>query len=230
MNNRILIIEDDMAIAEVERDYLQFNNFDVDVETDGSIGLQRALDEPYDLILLDVMLPHTDGYEICTRIRQKRNIPILMVSARKEEIDKIRGLGFGADDYITKPFSLAELAARVRAHLARYERLVTASPEDMEIVSVRGIKLDKNARRAWVNNEEVILTSKEFDILLFFIEHPNTVYSKDELFKEVWNMDAVGDNATVTVHIKRLREKIEINSNKPQYIETVWGVGYRFRV
>jgi DNA-binding response OmpR family regulator len=153
-----------------------------------------------------------------------------MVSARKEDIDKIRGLGLGADDYITKPFSPSELVARVKAHIARYDRLVGAQPNDNDVMRIRGIKIDKTARRVWVNGEEKTLTSREFELLVFLAEHPNHVFSKEEIFKEIWNMDSVGDIATVTVHIKKLREKIELNTNKPQYIETIWGVGYRFKV
>ncbi|MCR5641607.1 MAG: response regulator transcription factor [Lachnospiraceae bacterium] len=230
MSNRILIVEDEQAIAELEKDYLELSGFEVEIVGDGQIGLQRALDEDYDMFILDVMLPHMDGFEICKRIRQDRNTPILMVSARKEDIDKIRGLGLGADDYITKPFSPSELVARVKAHIARYDRLVGSQPIDNEIMRIRGIKIDKTARRVWVNGEEKQLTSREFELLVFLAEHPNHVFSKEEIFQEIWNMDSVGDIATVTVHIKKLREKIELNTNKPQYIETIWGVGYRFKV
>ncbi len=230
MSNRILVIEDEEAIAELERDYLELSGFSVEIVNDGRVGLQKALNEDYDMFILDVMLPHIDGFEICKRIREDRNTPILMVSARKEDIDKIRGLGLGADDYITKPFSPSELVARVKAHIARYDRLVGAQPNDNDVMRIRGIKIDKTARRVWVNGEEKTLTSREFELLVFLAEHPNHVFSKEEIFKEIWNMDSVGDIATVTVHIKKLREKIELNTNKPQYIETIWGVGYRFKV
>ncbi|MBE5908203.1 MAG: response regulator transcription factor [Lachnospiraceae bacterium] len=230
MSNRILVIEDEEAIAELERDYLELSGFSVEIVNDGRLGLQKALNEDYDMFILDVMLPHIDGFEICKRIREDRNTPILMVSARKEDIDKIRGLGLGADDYITKPFSPSELVARVKAHIARYDRLVGAQPNDNDVMRIRGIKIDKTARRVWVNGEEKTLTSREFELLVFLAEHPNHVFSKEEIFKEIWNMDSVGDIATVTVHIKKLREKIELNTNKPQYIETIWGVGYRFKV
>ncbi|MBQ2578124.1 MAG: response regulator transcription factor, partial [Lachnospiraceae bacterium] len=206
------------------------SGFSVEIVNDGRLGLQKALNEDYDMFILDVMLPHIDGFEICKRIREDRNTPILMVSARKEDIDKIRGLGLGADDYITKPFSPSELVARVKAHIARYDRLVGAQPNDNDVMRIRGIKIDKTARRVWVNGEEKTLTSREFELLVFLAEHPNHVFSKEEIFKEIWNMDSVGDIATVTVHIKKLREKIELNTNKPQYIETIWGVGYRFKV
>lgn len=230
MSNRILVIEDEEAIAELERDYLELSGFSVEIVSDGRIGLQKALNEDYDMFILDVMLPHMDGFEICKRIREDRNTPILMVSARKEDIDKIRGLGLGADDYITKPFSPSELVARVKAHIARYDRLVGSQPNDNDVMRIRGIKIDKTARRVWVNGEEKTLTSREFELLVFLAEHPNHVFSKEEIFKEIWNMESVGDIATVTVHIKKLREKIELNTNKPQYIETIWGVGYRFKV
>lgn len=230
MSNRILVIEDEEAIAELERDYLELSGFSVEIVNDGRLGLQKALNEDYDMFILDVMLPHIDGFEICKRIREDRNTPILMVSARKEDIDKIRGLGLGADDYITKPFSPSELVARVKAHIARYDRLVGAQPNDNDVMRIRGIKIDKTARRVWVNGEEKTLTSREFELLVFLAEHPNHVFSKEEIFKKIWNMESVGDIATVTVHIKKLREKIELNTNKPQYIETIWGVGYRFKV
>lgn len=228
--SRILIIEDEEAIAELEKDYLELSDFEVKIKNDGESGLKAALDEVYDLIVLDLMLPGIDGFEICKEIREKKNIPIIMVSAKKEDIDKIRGLGLGADDYMTKPFSPSELVARVKAHLARYERLVSASAPQNDVIEIRGIKIDKTARRVWVDGEEKTFTGKEFDLLTFLAEHPNHVYTKDELFREIWDMDSIGDIATVTVHIKKIREKIEFDSANPQYIETIWGVGYRFKV
>ena len=182
------------------------------------------------MYILDLMLPGTDGFEICKKIREKKNTPILMVSAKKDDIDKIRGLGLGADDYITKPFSPSELVARVKAHLARYERLIGSNVQKNDIIEIRGIRIDKTARRVWVNDEEKQFTTKEFDLLTFLAEHPNHVFTKDELFKEIWDMDSIGDIATVTVHIKKIREKIETDTSKPQYIETIWGVGYRFKL
>ena len=176
------------------------------------------------------MLPGTDGFEICKRIREKKNTPILMVSAKKDDIDKIRGLGLGADDYITKPFSPSELVARVKAHLARYERLIGSNAQKNDIIEIRGIRIDKTARRVWVNEEEKQFTTKEFDLLTFLAENPNHVFTKDELFSKIWDMESIGDIATVTVHIKKIREKIEFNTAKPQYIETIWGVGYRFKL
>ena len=228
--SRILIVEDEVAIADLEKDYLELSGFEVEIENDGRSGLNRALNEEFDLFILDLMLPEVDGFEICRQIREKKNTPILMVSAKKDDIDKIRGLGLGADDYVTKPFSPSELGARVKAHLARYERLIGSNVPENDIVEIRGIRIDKTARRVWVNGEEKQFTTKEFDLLTFLAEHPNHVFTKEELFREIWDMESIGDIATVTVHIKKIREKIELNTTKPQYIETIWGVGYRFKL
>lgn len=228
--SRILIVEDEVAIADLEKDYLELSGFEVEIENDGTNGLARARAEDFDLFILDLMLPGIDGFEICKEIREKKNTPILMVSAKKDDIDKIRGLGLGADDYITKPFSPSELVARVKAHLARYERLIGTNVPEGDIVEIRGIKIDKTARRVWVNGEEKQFTTKEFDLLTFLAENPNHVFTKEELFREIWDMESIGDIATVTVHIKKIREKIEMNTAKPQYIETIWGVGYRFKL
>lgn len=230
--NRILIVEDEVAIAELERDYLELSGFQVEIENEGDTGLARALGEEFDMYILDLMLPGTDGFEICRRIREVKNTPILMVSAKKDDIDKIRGLGLGADDYITKPFSPSELVARVKAHLSRYERLIgsSANAQNNDVIEIRGIRIDKTARRVWINDEEKQFTTKEFDLLTFLAEHPNHVFTKEELFREIWDMESIGDIATVTVHIKKIREKIELDTAKPQYIETIWGVGYRFKV
>ena len=228
--SRILIVEDEVAIADLEKDYLELSGFEVEIENDGKSGLERALNEDFDLFILDLMLPEVDGFEICKQIREKKNTPILMVSAKKDDIDKIRGLGLGADDYVTKPFSPSELVARVKAHLARYERLIGSKTVENDIVEIRGIKIDKAARRVWVNGEERQFTTKEFDLLTFLAENPNHVFTKEELFRKIWDMESIGDIATVTVHIKKIREKIEMNTNKPQYIETIWGVGYRFKL
>ena len=203
--SRVLIVEDEEAIAEIEKDYLELSDFEVVIKSDGTQGLATALNEDFDIMILDVMLPGTDGY-------------------------KIRGLGVGADDYMTKPFSPSELVARVKAHLARYERLVSSAKQENDVIEIRGIKIDKTARRVFVNGEEKVFTTKEFDLLTFLAEHPNHVFTKDELFKEIWDMDSIGDIATVTVHIKKIREKIEYDTSKPQYIETIWGVGYRFKM
>ena len=228
--SKILIVEDEEAIADLEKDYLELSGFEVEIASDGTSGLKKALEEGFHLVILDLMLPGVDGFEICRQIREVKNIPIIMVSAKKDDIDKIRGLGLGADDYMTKPFSPSELVARVKAHLNRYERLVSSNVKENSIIELRGIKIDKTARRVWVNGEEKNFTSREFDLLAFLAENPNHVFTKEELFRKIWDMDSVGDIATVTVHIKKIREKIEVNSAKPQYIETIWGVGYRFKV
>lgn len=228
--SKILIVEDEVAIAELEKDYLELSGFEVEVENEGMTGLARALAEDFDLFILDLMLPGIDGFEICKQIREKKNTPILMVSAKKDDIDKIRGLGLGADDYVTKPFSPSELVARVKAHMARYQRLIGSNIADNDTIEIRGIRIDKIARRVWVNEEEKQFTTKEFDLLTFLAENPNHVYTKEELFREIWDMESIGDIATVTVHIKKIREKIEMDTSKPQYIETIWGVGYRFKL
>ena len=229
--SKILIIEDEEAIAELEKDYLELYGFAVETENRGDTGLMRALSEDFDLFILDLMLPGVDGFEICRQIRAEKNTPVIMVSAKKDDIDKIRGLGLGADDYMTKPFSPSELVARVKAHLARYERLVGEGTPSNDIIEIRGLKIDKTARRVWVNDEEKTLTTKEFDLLAFLASNPNHVYSKSELFGKIWEMESTGgDIATVTVHIKKIREKIEYDTSKPQYIETIWGVGYRFKI
>lgn len=228
--SKILIIEDEEAIADLEKDYLELSEFEVQIENAGDTGLATALAGDFDLVILDLMLPGIDGFEVCKRIREEKDIPILMVSAKKDDIDKIRGLGLGADDYMTKPFSPSELVARVKAHMARYDRLVGAQKQENDIVEIRGIRIDKTARRVYIDGEEKNFTTKEFDLLTFLAEHPNHVYTKEELFREIWDMDSIGDIATVTVHIKKIREKIEFNTSKPQYIETIWGVGYRFKV
>ena len=228
--SKILIIEDETSIAELEKDYLELSGFEVLMEETGDAGLKTALNENVDLIILDLMLPNVDGFEVCKKVREVKNVPIILVSAKKEDIDKIRGLGLGADDYITKPFSPSELVARVKAHLARYERLVGSGVKKNEVIEIRGIKIDKTARRVYVNGEEKAFTTKEFDLLTFLAENPNHVFTKEELFSKIWDMESVGDIATVTVHIKKNQEKIEFNTSKPQYIETIWGVGYRFKV
>ena len=228
--SKILIIEDEEAIADLEKDYLELSGFEVEIANRGDIGLRKALEEEYDLVILDLMLPEVDGFEICRQVRDQKNTPIIMVSAKKDDIDKIRGLGLGADDYMTKPFSPSELVARVKAHLERYNRLIGSGRPQNDTIEIRGLKIDKTARRVWVNGEEKPFTTKEFDLLTFLAENPNRVLTKDELFRKIWDMESVGDIATVTVHIKKIREKIEFNTAKPQYIETIWGVGYRFKV
>ena len=214
--SRILIIEDEEAIADLEKDYLELSGFEVEIENRGDTGLVRAMKEEFDLIILDLMLPEVDGFDICRKVREEKNTPIIMVSAKK--------------DYMTKPFSPSELVARVKAHMERYNRLVGSNVHKNDVIEIRGIKIDKTARRVWVNGEETTFTTKEFDLLTFLAENPNRVFTKEELFREIWDMESVGDIATVTVHIKKIREKIEFNTAKPQYIETIWGVGYRFKV
>ncbi|OBR66862.1 DNA-binding response regulator [Paenibacillus oryzae] len=229
----ILIIEDELAIAELERDYLESHGFSVTIESRGDEGLRKALGGHFHLIILDVMLPKMDGFEICRQIRGAGNeVPVLLVTSKKEDIDKIRGLGLGADDYMTKPFSPSELVARVKAHLARYERLTSGKEKSGSghLIGIRGLLIDKEARLVKINEAEVMLTSKEYDLLVLLASHPNRVFEKEELFQRIWGMDSNGDAATVTVHIRRLREKIEHDPSNPQYIETIWGVGYRFKV
>jgi len=226
----ILIVEDDSSIANLQKDYLELSGFSVQIVHNGIDGL-NALDKGnFHLVILDIMLPGMDGFELLKTIREKEDIPVLLVSARGEEIYKIKGLGLGADDYITKPFSSAELVARVQAHLNKFERMKErfGKKDDDSKILVRGLEVQKDARRVFVNGNEAILAQKEFDLLLFLLQHANRVYSKDELFERIWGMDALGDASTVTVHIARIREKIEENPSKPQYIGTVWGSGYRF--
>jgi DNA-binding response OmpR family regulator len=227
----ILIIEDDQSVAELERDYLELGaGFSCTLCADGTKGLETALAEDFSLIIVDVMLPGLSGFEICRRIREAKDTPLIIISALADDIDKVRGLGLGADDYMTKPFSPSELVARVKGHIQRYERLVGGRERPRpELLKIRGLEIDRKARRVWVNGEERTMTGKEYDLLLYLAEHPNAVLSKDRLFDAVWGMEALGDSSTVTVHIKHIRDKIEIDPQNIQYIETVWGVGYRFR-
>lgn len=229
---RILIVEDDLDIAELEKDYLELAGYEVTICTDGVQGLNTIKEREFDLIILDVMLPKIDGFGILRSIQEDKEIPVLMVSAKKEEIDKIKGLSLGADDYITKPFSPSELVARVKSHIQNYERIKSkfASKAKSNTIAVRGLEILKDSRQIFVNGTEVILPQKEFDLLLYMAENPNRVFSRDELFEKIWGLDAIGDTATVTVHIGRVREKIESSPSNPQYIETVWGAGYRLRV
>lgn len=228
---KILVIEDDRSIAELERDYLEMNGYECDIVSDGEEGLKAALAEDYALIILDLMLPSMDGFEVCSRIRKEKETPVIMLSAKKEDIDKIRGLGLGADDYMTKPFSPTELMARVKSHISRFERLTGSTKEEIgnSVLKIRGLEIHKESRRVYLNGEEKIMPAKEYDLLLFLAENPNRVFSKEHIFDRIWGMDAIGDVSTVTVHIRRLREKIEFDMDNIQYIETVWGVGYRFR-
>ena len=223
---KILIIEDDAEIAALQRDYLLMAGFEVDIAGDGISGLGAAASA--DLVILDIMLPGIDGFAVLRKLRETSDIPVLLLSARGEDIDKIRGLGLGADDYIQKPFSPGELVARVKAHLARFERLT--SKKTTPKLAVRGLEIDREGRCVYLHGEECNLTPKEFDILLFLMENPNRVYSKEDLFERVWGLEALGDGDTVVVHVRRLREKIEPEPQNPQYVETVWGAGYRFRI
>lgn len=225
--DKILIIEDDAAIADIERDYLEVDGFSVDIAADGNTGLAQGLSGKYDLILLDLMLPEMDGFAVCRHLREKVDVPILMVTARQEDIDKIRGLGLGADDYIEKPFSPSVLVARVKAHLARYRRLTKAERPSAEI-QIGGIRLNEETRRVYVDGKEVELTNKEYELLLFFMLNVDVVFSREELYECIWGWEAMGDSATVAVHINRLRKKIEHDPTNPRYIVSVWGAGYRF--
>ncbi|MCX8129498.1 MAG: response regulator transcription factor [Clostridia bacterium] len=229
---KVLIVEDDQGIAELQRDYLEINGFAVNICSDGVAGLASIENEEYDLIILDIMLPEIDGLEILKRVRDSKDIPILLVSAKKDEIDKIKGLGLGADDYITKPFVPGELVARVNAHIQKYERLKSKyGGNDIKgsSLTVRGLEIQKDSRRVFVNGKEVNLAQKEFELLLFLVQNPNRVFDREELFEKIWGLDALGDASTITVHVARIREKIESTPSNPQYIETVWGAGYRFR-
>lgn len=225
---KILIVEDDMAIAAIERDYLELSDFTVEIASDGPTGLERGLHGAFDLILLDLMLPGLDGFSVCRSLREQLDIPILMVTARQEDIDKIRGLGLGADDYIEKPFSPSVLVARVKAHLARYQRLTQSERRTSEI-EIGDIRLNTETHRVYVRGQEVDLKNKEYELLLFFMLNVDIVFDRETLYERIWGMDALGDNATVAVHINRLREKIERNPSQPRYIQTVWGAGYRFK-
>lgn len=229
---RILIIEDDRSIAELERDYLMASDFECDLAGDGELGLSLALEKDYDLIIIDIMLPRRDGFSVCTEIRKVKDVPVIFLSAKSEDIDKIRGFGLGADDYIAKPFSPAEMVARVKAHIARYNKLKESSKVKKSVViEVRSLRIDTDSRQVYVDDKEVIMTVKEYDLLLFLLENPNIVFSKEILFDRVWGMDAFGDTSTVTVHVQRVRDKIEKNSNSGEkFIETVWGAGYRFKL
>lgn len=229
---KILIIEDDMSIAELQRDYLEISGFEVKICDDGVEGLNALKQAKYDLIILDIMLPKMGGFEVLKSIEENKDIPVLLVSAKKDEIDKIKGFSLGADDYITKPFSPGELVARCKSHIQNYERLRNKfnNKEENNMITIRGLQIEKDSRRVFVNGSEANLPQKEYELLLYLSENPNRVFGREELFEKIWGLDALGDNATVTVHIGRVREKIESDPSNPQYIETVWGAGYRFRV
>ena len=224
---KILIIEDDADIAAIERDYLELSGYEVSVCSDGTSGLTAALSEDYDLLLLDLMLPGTDGFTICRRVREVRDIPILMVTALGKDVDKIRGFGFGADDYIEKPFSPSVLVARVKAHLAQYQRLKPQQPEKPKTLTVGTLTADPEQHRISKNGAELLLKNKEYELLLFLMRHPGQVFSREDLYEMIWGLESMGDNITVAVHINRLREKIEDDPSHPKLLQTVWGVGYR---
>ena len=227
---KVLVVDDEKLIVKGIKFSLEQDEMQVDCAYDGEEALEKAKENQYDIILLDVMLPGLTGFEVCQAIREFSSVPIIMLTAKGEDMDKILGLEYGADDYITKPFSPSELVARVKAHLNRYQRLVNNQMEVNDIIEIRGLKIDKTARRVYLNGEEKVFTTKEFDLLTFLAGHPNRVFTKEELFNKIWDMESLGDIATVTVHIKKIREKIEVNTAKPQYIETIWGVGYRFKM
>jgi len=225
--SKILIVEDELAIAELEKDYLELSGFSVDIESSGDEGAKRAIAEDYDLIILDLMLPNMDGFEICKKIREEKNIPVIMVSAKKDDIDKIRGLGIGADDYVTKPFSPIELVARVKAQIRRYEKLTcNSSTMNTNQIIVGDLVLNKASYTATAKGEELTLTTKEFDILYYLASSPNQVFSKDQIYEAVWGYNECSDDNSVTVYVNRIRYKLDVYSL--DYIKTVWGAGYKF--
>lgn len=223
----ILIIEDDINIAELQRDYLQLNGYKAEIVQDGLIGLKKAVSGIYDLIIVDLMLPNKNGYEIIKEIRRKLETPVIVVSAKNEDIDKIRGLDYGADDYLTKPFSPAELAARVKSHIKRYERL-KGNNSAVEIINHRGLEIYTASHKVFVNGKEVQMTTKEYELLTFFAANPNIVFTKEQIFDTIWGDEYFGETATVPVHIQKIRKKIEKDPSNPEFIETLWGTGYRF--
>jgi DNA-binding response OmpR family regulator len=221
----ILIVEDDADIAFLEKEYLALSGFTVEIEGDGKKGLEKILKNKYDLVLLDVMLPSMNGFEICRRIRNVVDIPVLMVTARVTDLDKIQGLSFGADDYIEKPFSPSVLVAKVKARLSQYKRLKKDGEEEEEVV-LGDIRINSRTHTVYKGSEEVSLKNKEFELLVFLARHTPNVYSKEDLYEKIWGMEALGDSATVTVHINRLREKLEDDPSNPRHILTLWGTGY----
>ena len=226
---KILIIEDDAAIAAIERDYLELSGYEVSICADGASGLTAALEQSFDLLLLDLMLPGMDGFTICRKVREVKDIPILMVTALGKDVDKIRGLGYGADDYIEKPFSPSVLVARVKAHLAQYRRLKPSAAETA-LLTVGPLAVDTACRRVTKNGVEVPLKNREYELLLFLVRHPGQVFSREDLYEMIWGLESMGDNVTVAVHMNRLREKLEDDPVHPQLLQTVWGVGYRLSV
>lgn len=231
---KILIAEDDLDIAMLEKDYLEINGYTVDVVDNGDKVVSKIFSENYDLLILDIMLPGSNGYDICREIREKIDIPILMVSAKTESIDKIRGLGLGADDYISKPFDPLELVARVKSHISRYTRFRNSSIKNKDVhedcIEINDIKILTRSWKVCIEDKEIKLPNREFELLKFLAMNPNIVFSKETLFEKIWGYDYIGDSVTVTVHINRIREKIEKDSSNPQIIETVWGAGYRLNL
>lgn len=228
---KVLIIEDDMGIYELERDYLEIEGYEVDIQTNGVDGLAAALEHEYDLIILDIMIPKKDGFSVCRDIRKKKEIPIIMVSAKREDIDKIRGLGLGADDYMIKPFSPAELVARVKSHIQRYNRIRNSLGTTVEIeskIAAGSLEILLDLHQVFLGGTEVSLTPREYDILILLASSPNRVFTKEEVFESIWGIDSLGETSTIMVHINRLRAKIDKQFQGEEYIDTVWGVGYRF--
>lgn len=225
--SKILIIEDDNNILQLEMDYLEANGFITEFATNGKTGLEKALKGNFDLILLDIMLPELDGFSVCSQLREKKDIPILLVSAKKEDMDKITGLGFGADDYIVKPFSPGELVARIKAHISRYNRL--KNNDEPDVLLIGNLSLNKSTGDVTLNSQPITLTKKEFEVLYLMASKPDAVFSKNELFEKVWGYDSLGDTSTLTVHINRIRDKLKEADSDADYIKTVWGRGYRFK-
>ena len=222
-----MIIEDDADIAAIEKDYLEVSGYDVEISDNGSDGMRAALNGNFDLIILDIMLPGMNGFDVCKNIRGKIDIPIMMLTARKSNIDKIKGLGFGADDYIEKPFSPSVFVARVKSRLAQYERL--KGTVDTNKIILGNITLESDTHRVFVDEKEIVLPNKEFQLLEFLMTNANIVFSRETLYDRIWGMNSFGNTATVPVHINRLREAVELDPAKPKHLITVWGVGYKFK-
>ena len=220
--SKILIIEDEEAIADLERDYLELSGFTVEVANDGDTGLQKALNEDYDLLILDLMLPGTDGFDICRQVRDVKNTPIVMVSAKKDDIDKIRGLGLGADDYMTKPFGMMELIARVKALLRRTKE--SGKNDNVNTLNIGCLSVIPSKYSVKVGGEKVVLTLKEFDLLCLLLQNKGTVFTRDKLLNKIWGYDFDGESRTVDVHVRTLRQKL---GEAGKYIETVRGIGYK---
>lgn len=229
---QILVIEDDDDIAEIEQDYLEINNYIVTRAANGMDAMDLMKHNNYDLVILDIMLPGMNGFQILKQIREDIDIPIIMVTAKNETLDKVKGLGFGADDYLTKPFDPAELVARVKSHLSRYQRLTKneVANSNQDTIQINHLSIHKKAWKVYIDQKEIKMANREFELLVFLAEHPNIVFSKEQLFEQIWGYDYIGDSATVAVHINRIRDKIEATPSEPQYIETIWGAGYRFNI